>query len=296
MSQTSEHTSSKLRQIRLVSKNVKQIDGVYHQTDLQKNNSDSRRSLLECRTQSRNTTDSQPLNLKHSGTCFDVGNDLSTVLNFSTVHNTRSEKPTRTNLLELINKLNCAQEHLQILVDENEKLRGELLRTLKISMTDELTGLSNRRAYLNRLEDEISRLKREHHPLAIALIDLDRFKLVNDTYGHAAGDEVLRTFCSKILPALRHHDMLARYGGEEFAIILPNTDHHGAKHALMKVKEFAENIVVNYIGAKIPLNTFSAGITTYQSGDTVKNIISRADDALYRAKRLGRNRIEIEMV
>lgn len=210
--------------------------------------------------------------------------------------NIKAEELNHKDLLKLVERLSSAQKYLEVLAEDNLRLRSQLEHTHKMSMTDELTCLPNRRAYLRRLEDELSRLKREYHSLTVALIDLDHFKKVNDTFGHAAGDEVLRTFCQKVLPAFRHHDMFARYGGEEFAVVLPNTDQEGAKHALNKVKEFTHGITINYLGIVIPLNTFSAGVTMYHTGDTAKNILSRADNALYRAKKLGRNRIEIETI
>ncbi|PCH62129.1 MAG: hypothetical protein COC09_09510 [Gammaproteobacteria bacterium] len=194
----------------------------------------------------------------------------------------------------LANKFDDTQNYLKILESDSQQLGDELARVHLLSMTDELTDLPNRRAFMRRLEDEIGRVQRYGYPLTLALIDLDHFKAINDNYGHAGGDEVLRIFCQKITATFRHHDMVARYGGEEFAVVLPNTDHEGAVRALMNVKQAAADTVIKFNGFEFPLNTFSAGITMYRPGETPSSLIERADTALYRAKGLGRNRIEIE--
>ncbi len=194
----------------------------------------------------------------------------------------------------LASKFDDTQNYLKILESDSQQLGDELARVHLLSMTDELTELPNRRAFMRRLEDEIGRVQRYGYSLTLALIDLDNFKAINDSYGHAGGDEVLRVFCQKVLAAFRHHDMVARYGGEEFAVILPNTDHEGAIHALMKVKHAAAETVIKFNGYEFPLTTFSAGVTMYRPGETPSSLIERADTALYRAKGLGRNRIETE--
>jgi diguanylate cyclase len=163
-----------------------------------------------------------------------------------------------------------------------------------LSLTDDFTGLPNRRAFMRRLEDEIGRAQRYETPLALAILDLDSFKQVNDTFGHAAGDRVLRCYADHILSTFRHHDMVARYGGEEFAVLLPNTALEGAASALRKVQSRIAQAVCEYDGHSLPLPTFSAGLTLYRHGESLTSLIDRADRTLYRAKRFGRNRIEQE--
>jgi len=197
--------------------------------------------------------------------------------------------------LILTNKLDSANKYLQIIETEGQQLNEELTRVHILSLTDELTELPNRRAFLRRLEDEVARVQRYGYPLSLALIDLDGFKSVNDQYGHAAGDEVLNSYAANILSIFRHHDMVARYGGEEFAVLLPNTNTEGAMRALNKVQKRTTETTYLYDGVSRPMPTFSAGLSLYKPGETPSNLIERADKALYQAKRLGRNRIEVNM-
>jgi len=193
----------------------------------------------------------------------------------------------------LATKLDTAKNYLKIIESEGQLLNDELTRVHILSLTDELTGLANRRAFMRRLEDEVSRVQRYGSPLSLALIDLDSFKSVNDNYGHPAGDDVLQIFANSILSIIRHHDMVARYGGEEFAILLPNTDIEGANRALEKVQELNAQRHFTHNGQALAMPTFSAGLSLYRPGETSSNLIERTDKALYQAKELGKNRIEL---
>ena len=194
----------------------------------------------------------------------------------------------------LADKLDNTHNYLQIVESGSQQLNDELTRVRLLSLTDELTGLPNRRAFLRRLEEEVSRVQRYGSPLSLALLDLDKFKDINDKHGHPAGDEVLRTYAKNVLSLFRHHDLVARYGGEEFAVLLPNTERNGALRALNKVKKRAGEACYQFNGAVRQLPTFSAGLALYQPGETPSALIERADNALYRAKRIGRNRIELD--
>ena len=192
-------------------------------------------------------------------------------------------------------KLRRTSEFLRLIKSDSDRLRDELNKVRLLSLTDEYTGLPNRRAFMRRLQDEIGRAQRYGSPLALALLDLDEFKAINDAYGHTAGDEVLRSYAAHVLSILRHHDLVARYGGEEFAVLLPNTTLDGAMAALGKVKNRAQTIHCNIDGKQMRVPTFSAGLTLYTPGDLHTTLVDRADRALYRAKRLGRNRVEVEL-
>ncbi|MGD8570493.1 MAG: diguanylate cyclase, partial [Gammaproteobacteria bacterium] len=195
---------------------------------------------------------------------------------------------------QLAKKFDTAQTYLSIIESDKQKLSDELDRARKLSLTDDLTALPNRRAFMRRMDDEVSRVKRYGFPLSLVLIDIDHFKQVNDEYGHNAGDAVLRVYAEKILSVFRHHDMIARYGGEEFAVLLPNTDLEGVMRALDKVKNTVPDVKCSFGAVTITAPTFSAGVAEYHIPETPTQFIERADHALYRSKRLGRNRIEVE--
>ncbi|HEY5682138.1 MAG TPA: GGDEF domain-containing protein [Sulfuricaulis sp.] len=192
-------------------------------------------------------------------------------------------------------KLHKTGGYLKLIKADSERLHKELNKVRLLSMTDEFTGLPNRRAFVQRLQDEISRAQRYGSPLALAMIDLDEFKAINDLHGHAAGDAILRSYAVDVLTVLRHHDLVARYGGEEFAVLLPNTTQDGAVAAITKAKNRALQVECEFQGRTFKLPTFSTGISLYSVGESHIDLIDRADRALYRAKRLGRNRIELEI-
>jgi diguanylate cyclase len=193
----------------------------------------------------------------------------------------------------LADKFSNAQEYLGLIEDDNQQLSDELNRVRLLSLTDELTGLPNRRAFMRRLEDEVSRVQRHGSPLGMVLMDLDHFKRINDQRGHAVGDKVLRNYADKILSIFRHHDLVARYGGEEFAVLLPNTDEDGVMRALAKVRRRLAEVEAHEGQLGIPTPTFSAGVVEYRPGETSSRFIERADEAMYVAKRNGRDRAEL---
>jgi diguanylate cyclase len=196
---------------------------------------------------------------------------------------------------ELADKLDSTHHYLQLVESDSRELSDELSRVRMLSLTDELTGLANRRAFMRRLEDEVARVQRYGFPLSFALMDLDHFKGINDEYGHAAGDEVLRVYSKNVLSVFRHHDMVARYGGEEFAVLLPNTDADGAIRALNKVRRRATETRWQSNGIISQVPSFSAGVSLFKPGESASAFLERADKALYRAKRLGRDRIELDL-
>ena len=187
-------------------------------------------------------------------------------------------------------------EFIAALQKDSLLLNEELDRVTLLSLTDELTELPNRRAFIQRLKDEVGRVKRYGHKLTLALLDLDYFKPINDQYGHNIGDKVLRAYASEVLSMFREQDMIARYGGEEFVVIFPDTTIPGALQALNMVQQRAETASLNVGEVEIKLPTFSAGVVSFQADDSIDSLIQRADQVLYEAKNRGRNRIEVELL
>lgn len=156
--------------------------------------------------------------------------------------------------------------------------------------TDFLTGLANRRYFLEMLENFMSLARRHHTPLCIIMADLDHFKAINDTYGHAKGDQILRDFGALLKKYSRKEDLAARFGGEEFIMALPLTNLRGAIHCAERIRIELEGMKWNEIKRQV---TGSFGISQFQSPDTPESFIDRADKALYHAKQEGRNRLAV---
>ncbi|MCF6338006.1 MAG: GGDEF domain-containing protein [Gammaproteobacteria bacterium] len=193
----------------------------------------------------------------------------------------------------LDDKFTRAQEYLSIIEDDNLRLSEELDRVRLLSLIDELTRLPNRRAFMRRLEDEVSRVQRHGFPLSLVLVDLDQFKHINDLNGRAVGDEVLRCYSEDVLSIFRHHDLVARYSGEGFAVLLPNTTQEGVVCALQKVRRRLGEVVQARGIDVVELPTFSAGVAQFQAGETMSRLVERADSALYAAKHKGRGVTEV---
>ncbi len=162
----------------------------------------------------------------------------------------------------------------------------------ELMLTDELTGLYNRRHLVNVASAALTQAQRNRAPLSLLLLDLDHFKQINDTYGHPAGDEVLRQVSKKLRELSRPSDTLARIGGEEFCLLMPNTATHDAIQAADRLRQEIEANTLR--GMKLHANpTISIGVTSCKSGSlTFEQLYSLADKALYKAKALGRNRVE----
>jgi diguanylate cyclase (GGDEF)-like protein len=160
-------------------------------------------------------------------------------------------------------------------------------------LNDGLTGLFNHVSIKTLLEAEVSRAQRQTKPLSFAMIDIDHFKVVNDTYGHPAGDRVLKNVARMLKKRLRKSDLIGRYGGEEFAIILPETDVETAEKILNDVRENFSRITQQNADDQFSC-TLSAGLTQLIPGDSIDRVISAADTALYEAKEGGRNKVCIK--
>lgn len=193
----------------------------------------------------------------------------------------------------LLTNLDDAKKYFEMIETDSRHLSTELARVRRLSITDELTGLPNRRAFMRRLDDEMGRAQRYNFNLALAMVDLDYFKQVNDKYGHPVGDEVLKYYANKLFTIFRQHDLVCRYGGEEFSVLFPNTSEDGALAAMEKVREKAKQSFIEDGHVQVQLPSFSAGLTMFTVEDTAETMISRADEALYRAKSFGRDRTEV---
>jgi diguanylate cyclase (GGDEF)-like protein len=171
------------------------------------------------------------------------------------------------------------------LVDANQRLAAQAL-------TDELTGLANRRHGAHELERAVSLATRHGHLLALARVDIDQFKAINDTHGHQAGDVVLEEVSRRLAGALRGGDELARWGGDEFVAILPDTDREGALRAAERLRSAVAATPVPLGDAEVPV-TVSVG-WAHWAGDTPGDLLARADRALYQAKDMGRDSVRPE--
>lgn len=193
----------------------------------------------------------------------------------------------------LLTNLDDAKKYFAMIETDSRQLSDELARVRRLSITDELTGLPNRRAFMHRLGDEMVRAQRYNFKLALAMVDLDYFKQVNDKHGHPIGDEVLKFYANKLFTIFRQHDLVCRYGGEEFAVLFPNTSEQGALAAMDKVRDKAKQCFIEDEHVHINIPSFSAGLTMFVIEDTAETMINRADEALYHAKSLGRDRTEV---
>jgi two-component system cell cycle response regulator len=172
-------------------------------------------------------------------------------------------------------------------------LRASNLENRKLAFTDALTGVYNRRFLMKHLPKEFERCRRYEHPLSVLVCDLDRFKLINDGYGHEIGDSVLRLFCQRASHELRASDWVARTGGEEFVIVLPETDHEGAKIVAEKIRSAMAAKQVS-VGSSSFATTVSIGYSSVDTAADLKTftydeLVRTADAKMYEAKSAGRN-------
>ena len=196
----------------------------------------------------------------------------------------------RAEVTVALNQAEQANAALQKEIAERRNLERELR---KLANTDELTGVLNRRRFMELTQQENIRARRQQDPLCILMMDLDHFKSINDLYGHEAGDEVLRQFSKIANSLLRDGDLFARLGGEEFAALLPETGQEEALAQAERLRSATELLQVYHAGEAIAV-TVSIGVASIDQDDkTPLAFIGRADRALYQAKREGRNRVSL---
>lgn len=176
------------------------------------------------------------------------------------------------------------------LSEKNRQLEESLRKIELLARHDSLTGVLNHRSVIETLEVEMERSRRTGQAFCLAMLDLDLFKSINDTYGHPVGDAVLRQVCEIVGPMLRTSDAIGRLGGEEFAVILTGTALEDGLGTMERLREAVASHEWDRIAPGLAVS-FSAGIAEFSVGDTVQTISKRADDALYAAKHAGRNRV-----
>lgn len=217
---------------------------------------------------------------------YSVNAYLLKPINFKELTNVINRLST---ILHHLQKNKEYEKHLEILVEEKTKELTEL------SNRDPMTNLYNRR-YFNEVSQTLLNLaKREKTNLSALMIDLDKFKTINDNYGHLVGDEVLKKTASMLLESIRKSDIAIRFGGEEFIILLPNTDLNGAQEIAQKIHSQTKECKIKTLQNEVIKFTLSIGISIYDcDNDTsIDDLIHKCDKALYKAKRSGRDKIVI---
>lgn len=191
---------------------------------------------------------------------------------------------------ELQMQLSQVTSRLSAMETESAQLRSHLKQRHEQAMADVLTAVPNRLAYEDRLAHEYAQWKRYKTPLTLMVADIDRFKQINDTFGHKAGDKALKLIARLLKQTLRETDFMARYGGEEFVILLTQTPGQLAKGVAEKLRAAVEMAEFNNGDTRIPI-TLSIGFSTFRAGDGPEEVFARADAAMYRAKSGGRNQV-----
>ena len=185
-------------------------------------------------------------------------------------------------------RMHILQERLHHLEQESDKLKERVKQQRNQALRDTLTGINNRLAYEERIETEHSRWKRFRTPVSLMIWDVDRFKTINDTFGHQAGDKVLVAIAKLLSSQIRESDFIARFGGEEFVVLAPGANQSEALALAEKLRQKIETSQFKHGDVDVPV-TVSCGIVEFQNGYSVEQLFEMADRALYQAKLQGRN-------
>jgi diguanylate cyclase (GGDEF)-like protein/hemerythrin-like metal-binding protein len=201
----------------------------------------------------------------------------------------QGDRHTRTNLSSgpLAHFGRELNDMVTVLCTENRNLKATQRELEQLVSTDRLTGVGNRRSFEQQAEAEVARAKRYGVPTSLILFDVDRFKLINDHFGHQVGDSVLVQLARRVSYRLRDTDSLSRWGGEEFAVLTPCTPVTGAVYLAEKIREIVVSEDFDLVGAV----SISLGVAQLRPGECAANWIARADELLYQAKHLGRNQV-----
>ncbi|MDX1456459.1 MAG: diguanylate cyclase [Marinobacter sp.] len=202
----------------------------------------------------------------------------------------RSAEREREEQLEA--QIEAMKQKLAAVEAHSEQVKEQLREERSRALTDVLTQLPNREAWQERLDFEFRRWQRYRNSVSVAVIDIDHFKRINDSYGHKAGDRVIQLLAKTLAERLRNTDFVARYGGEEFVVVMPETDPENARTVLDKLRDHIAQLPFHFRGDPVSI-TFSAGLAQLCEGDDADSVFDRADKALYRAKAAGRNQVQI---
>ncbi|MBC3268752.1 diguanylate cyclase [Pseudomonas sp. SWRI81] len=193
---------------------------------------------------------------------------------------------------EVAARLKGLSERVAHMEQEAQGFREHLEEQRQKALIDPLTGLPNRAAWSERLEHEIRQWQQHGNTLSLAMLDLDHFKRINDSYGHLAGDKVLKIIATVLRKRLRGSDFIARFGGEEFVLLLPATPPAAGAKLLETLRAAIEACPFHFKGERVTI-TISMGLASFRVGEHSDMVLKRADQALYRAKNAGRNRVEL---
>ena len=227
-------------------------------------------------------------------TCLKKESDKVSKRKFEQVHKIKTKvvelNELSSSIYTMSQSIHDYQRNLEQKIEERTKKLEEANEVLRsLSITDKLTGLYNRIQLDKVLNAEIIRSERYNSTFSLIIIDIDHFKLVNDTFGHQTGDRVLLEFAQILKNSVRSADTVGRWGGEEFIVICPETNQEGAE----KLAEHLRELVAEHVFTKVGQKTASFGVATYTPGEKEQELISRADEALYEAKNSGRNKVVI---
>ena len=219
---------------------------------------------------------------------------LSVALNHSMVKATQRVAESCQRLSRDVAQLTRDNANLkQQVADKQVEIEAVVMQAHEVAHTDDLTLLSNRRQVIADLQREIIRSERYHTPVSISMVDVDHFKRVNDSHGHAVGDLVLRAVARLLRDNMREPDIVGRYGGEEFLVILPNSRVQAAIEQAERLCRRLRSCTIN-AGDKELQITISAGVAEYRQGqEDWQQFLSRADAAMYEAKAQGRDRVAV---
>lgn len=209
---------------------------------------------------------------------------------FGTVDGYRTQQHAREQAFE--SHIGDLKSRIEQMEGELNQAKDQLKQSQLKAMTDSLTQLPNRGAYDIYIQNEFERFRRYGNPLSLVVCDVDKFKSINDNYGHQAGDKVLQLISRQVKKGTRDTDLLARYGGEEFVVILPETDSEGAMQVAEKIRKQVEASPFHFKGKGVQI-TISCGIASFTEDCEPEDVFDAADRALYAAKEGGRNQCQI---